>query len=131
MLLLNIYGLKFIILKIIYSKHLLMIWSKKRRLYEALKYSVHLKDTTAHLKDAWLMLFREIIAVFCENHMKHIKTRWCKIKLQNFKASRTYSKLLGLNGLRKTEWKESTEYVQILVCRDISSWVGLQGLRPI
>jgi hypothetical protein len=22
----------------------------------------------------WLMLFREIIAVYCENHMKHINT---------------------------------------------------------
>jgi hypothetical protein len=47
---------------------------EERWIYEAIKYSVHLKDTTVQLKDAWLLLFSETIAVFCENHMKHTKT---------------------------------------------------------
>jgi hypothetical protein len=57
-----------------------------------INFLAHMKRYISPIQTNCLILFKKIIAVFCENHMKHINTLCDQnAEFMNIKASVTYS----------------------------------------
>jgi uracil DNA glycosylase len=89
-----------------FSETLVSTYKSTRRQYPEqhrhLKNSVRTAKKTPHFtitKINWLTLFKEIIAVYSENHTKHINTTWGQnAELLNVKSGGTYSYHCALKG---------------------------------
>jgi hypothetical protein len=81
------------------------------------KYSVLTSEETHYIsatKPNRLMLFRETVAVYCENHTEHINTL-CRQNAEASMLKRMVHK--DTTGLEGTEWRNNFQYTTVVIVR--------------